>query len=808
MAYLNHDGAMPGADGAGDMLMDTSPFTPEGPAGLGSSTMGNGAQMGMLDLNSFIENLQHQQQQHMGNGGLANGGLGSGAAFPTYAGGKDAHQTELLMHLEQLHGLSSAGPVGSGAWNPAINVHQPASGGVAHNGSMAGLDWGDSQLKNNTWASMSLEQQQVQFETADGTILDSRLTPLFIPRTDKESDVSSIASSAPLLSSDMSTISQASSAHSANSALFFHYPSPRPISPESNAIMNPDGTIMSSHAMNMISPGSAGGLNGSNMGPSPGARLMQNDLRRSVETVQRRKRALTIPNSNAKTVMKAYMSNPPSLNGSSNSVAGPHGDGTSQLSPIPSSPFGDGLHTQGFYYQNNTAATAIASQAQPLSFPFTAQHQHRLNSDFLPYSASPNNDSGASSAPGTPPSLARIPIMPLSSTRAGNNNTGANSPPPTPEEIFRKLDDDLRAINFDDVTVAELKEHLRMRSLPSSGKKALLVQRLQDEIRVCNARRDGTLRPEEDPRHPLFIPQGGGGSNPSLHASSVATASPPLSAAARHHSLIMHSLISRSSSSPSTTNSNGSTNSLHSTTNSPSSALLSSSPHSAHHLSHPSPSSSTASSASTYSQPSPLSAGAGAAPMSPKRSSLVRSSLGRQRSHSDRGIRPRLEDLGPINHVPAAPALAQRMMPSSSTSVGNSPTMAALQTQDGAPGPGGAGVGRRRMLANELAPLATTFTPSALGSRLAQHQQLQHPQQQMQSMYGEPQSAVVMPTGGGMLSAEEEGFMRSLTAGIVYPSNQLTGSVLELTTGTMAMNIDGEFERSCFQFALLNCFFS
>ncbi|KAF1802478.1 hypothetical protein FB192DRAFT_1108802 [Mucor lusitanicus] len=49
-----------------------------------------------------------------------------------------------------------------------------------------------------------------------------------------------------------------------------------------------------------------------------------------------------------------------------------------------------------------------------------------------------------------------------------------------PVEKQRKLDDQLIKLNFEDVTVAELKEMLRERGLSSSGKKAVLTDRLRE----------------------------------------------------------------------------------------------------------------------------------------------------------------------------------------------------------------------------------------------------------------------------------------------------------------------------------------
>jgi hypothetical protein len=49
-----------------------------------------------------------------------------------------------------------------------------------------------------------------------------------------------------------------------------------------------------------------------------------------------------------------------------------------------------------------------------------------------------------------------------------------------PIETQKKLDEQLIQLNFEDVTVAELKEMLRDRGLPATGKKAILTDRLKD----------------------------------------------------------------------------------------------------------------------------------------------------------------------------------------------------------------------------------------------------------------------------------------------------------------------------------------
>ncbi|KAI8800155.1 hypothetical protein BJ742DRAFT_92635 [Cladochytrium replicatum] len=80
------------------------------------------------------------------------------------------------------------------------------------------------------------------------------------------------------------------------------------------------------------------------------------------------------------------------------------------------------------------------------------------------------------------PGLLLLPIPPPPSKKE-------EQPQLTPNELLAKLDDELVKIDFEDITVTELKELLRQRGLPSSGKKAALVGRLQTELEVSVARR-------------------------------------------------------------------------------------------------------------------------------------------------------------------------------------------------------------------------------------------------------------------------------------------------------------------------------
>jgi len=67
----------------------------------------------------------------------------------------------------------------------------------------------------------------------------------------------------------------------------------------------------------------------------------------------------------------------------------------------------------------------------------------------------------------------------------------------TQSEHLRKLDEELDKVDFDDVTVYELKDLLRKRGLPSSGKKAILTERLLDEKRNAQTRKRNYKEAEE-----------------------------------------------------------------------------------------------------------------------------------------------------------------------------------------------------------------------------------------------------------------------------------------------------------------------
>lgn len=70
--------------------------------------------------------------------------------------------------------------------------------------------------------------------------------------------------------------------------------------------------------------------------------------------------------------------------------------------------------------------------------------------------------------------------LPIQIQRVNASNNSSNRPV-TAEAHRRKLDEKLEKVNFDDITVAELKEMLRERGLSASGRKAELMNRLKEE---------------------------------------------------------------------------------------------------------------------------------------------------------------------------------------------------------------------------------------------------------------------------------------------------------------------------------------
>jgi hypothetical protein len=85
------------------------------------------------------------------------------------------------------------------------------------------------------------------------------------------------------------------------------------------------------------------------------------------------------------------------------------------------------------------------------------------------------------------------------------------------EQRQKRLDDQLVKVDFDDITVSELKEMLRQRGKPATGKKAILLQRLQEEREIIKAARNGG-RPISLQQQPLNEESG---SSPMMMAASM-----------------------------------------------------------------------------------------------------------------------------------------------------------------------------------------------------------------------------------------------------------------------------------------------
>ncbi|KAF9578805.1 hypothetical protein BGW38_005226 [Lunasporangiospora selenospora] len=105
------------------------------------------------------------------------------------------------------------------------------------------------------------------------------------------------------------------------------------------------------------------------------------------------------------------------------------------------------------------------------------------NAEFAPPLASPS----ILGVPGTPGASSPAPIQ-IDRITPRHSSLLART-----EEQQRRLDAAMERVNFEDVTVAELKEMLRQRGKHGSGKKADLIKRLQSEIEIIRANRQQPL---------------------------------------------------------------------------------------------------------------------------------------------------------------------------------------------------------------------------------------------------------------------------------------------------------------------------
>ncbi|CAJ0845722.1 3184_t:CDS:2 [Entrophospora sp. SA101] len=89
------------------------------------------------------------------------------------------------------------------------------------------------------------------------------------------------------------------------------------------------------------------------------------------------------------------------------------------------------------------------------------------------------------SAPTAPLPSSEIQDIPIQ--RNPKHSSQSSQPPMSSEEYQRKLNEELEKVDFNDITVSELKDLLRQRNKPATGKKAILMKRLQEEIKLVKA---------------------------------------------------------------------------------------------------------------------------------------------------------------------------------------------------------------------------------------------------------------------------------------------------------------------------------
>ncbi|KAJ2959305.1 hypothetical protein NQZ79_g5210 [Umbelopsis isabellina] len=146
-----------------------------------------------------------------------------------------------------------------------------------------------------------------------------------------------------------------------------------------------------------------------------------------------------------------------------------------------------------------SAMPLLSSSFSPMEQPQPYMDRERRRSTSLPpmqataYSSSVPNYSihmqqpSPYSMPGTPPPR----TMPMQISR--NSKAPSQSASLSAEEQQKILDERLMRIDFNDITVSELKDMLRERKKATNGKKAELVERLLDERRMIEMRRQGLM---------------------------------------------------------------------------------------------------------------------------------------------------------------------------------------------------------------------------------------------------------------------------------------------------------------------------
>ncbi|KAI9486653.1 MAG: hypothetical protein EXX96DRAFT_49597 [Benjaminiella poitrasii] len=111
--------------------------------------------------------------------------------------------------------------------------------------------------------------------------------------------------------------------------------------------------------------------------------------------------------------------------------------------------------------------------AHNLSSSFTNGNKRFSSSSLDQKNTTTSNNSISSSFPSR--------SMPIQIQRIHHSKTHSNSNNDDLERKQKRLDDQLLKVDFEDITVSELKELLRQRGKPATGKKAILMQRLLEE---------------------------------------------------------------------------------------------------------------------------------------------------------------------------------------------------------------------------------------------------------------------------------------------------------------------------------------
>ncbi|KAF9152861.1 hypothetical protein BG015_004563 [Linnemannia schmuckeri] len=187
-------------------------------------------------------------------------------------------------------------------------------------------------------------------------------------------------------------------------------------------------------------------------------------------------------------------------------------------------PTGEVPPTMTLAERRAAAATAAASQKQRRVSLSNTSNKGSLIPPNLGLDAQskkiqlpPNLTPGSESYPLSSPALLSTSASSPAPIQIGRIIPRNSSSQTRTEEQQKQLDDAMERVDFDDVTVAELKEMLRQRGKHGGGKKADLIKRLQGEIDQIRANRNGGgARPNVTPGATAPMPIGSPATN-SLH---------------------------------------------------------------------------------------------------------------------------------------------------------------------------------------------------------------------------------------------------------------------------------------------------